>query len=268
VARISLSLDGATRESHDRFRGVPGTWDWTMQAIRQVREVGIQLQINTTITRQNLAEFDGFVEQLAGIRPVLWSVFQLVPTGRGKSSDLLTADAMEELFLKLHRLSKTAPYDIKTTEGHHYRRVVAQQQAAPGGSTAPFIAGRLPEDGPGFGRKPRAPLGINDGKGFVFISHVGEIQPSGFLPMTGGNVRTHELLDVYRDSPVFRQLRNPALLKGKCGRCEFNDLCGGSRARAHALTGDYLAEEPLCAYQPGGLSASGREETQPAVFSA
>jgi radical SAM protein len=260
VARISLSLDGATRETHDRFRGVPGTWDWTMQAIANAAAAELPIQINTTFTRQNLSEFDGFVERLAEIKPVLWSVFQLVPTGRGKTQDLLTGEEMEWLFHQLYELSKTAPYDIKTTEGHHYRRVVLQQEKLNGGSgppasgssdaRPPLQAGVVPGPLSGFGLRTRAPLGINDGKGFVFVSHVGEICPSGFLPLVAGNVRTSELLDVYQHSPIFRQLRDTSLLKGKCGRCEYKNICGGSRARAFALTGDYLAEEPLCVYQP------------------
>lgn len=232
VARISLSLDGATRESHDRFRGVPGTWNLTMEAVTKAALAEIPVQINTTFTRQNFDEFDDFVGLLARIRPVLWSVFQLVPTGRGKTADLLSADEMEDLFVRLYRHSLEAPYDIKTTEGQHYRRVVLQQSR----NSAALRA--------------RAPLGINDGKGFVFISHLGDIQPSGFLPLTAGNVRTDELIDVYRDDPLFRLLREPDRLGGKCGRCEFRNICGGSRARAYATTGDYLAEEPLCSYQP------------------
>jgi radical SAM protein with 4Fe4S-binding SPASM domain len=234
VARISLSLDGATRASHDRFRGVPGTWDLTMEAIARAALAEIPVQINTTFTRHNLDEFDDFVGLLARIRPVLWSVFQLVPTGRGRAGDLLTAAEMEDLFVRLYRHSVDAPYDIKTTEGQHYRRVVLQQGRSPAALRA------------------RAPLGINDGKGFVFISHLGDIQPSGFLPLTSGNVRTDELIDVYRDDPLFRLLREPDRLGGKCGRCEFRNICGGSRARAFATTGDFLAEEPLCRYQPGG----------------
>ncbi len=238
VERISLSLDGASRETHDRFRGVRGTWDWTMEAIANAALAGVPVQINTTFTRQNLGEFDDFVRLLEEIRPVHWSVFQLVPTGRGKTDDLLTAVEMEQLFERLARLSQTAPFDIKTTEGQHYRRVLLQQTR---GAT---------------GAGPRAPLGINDGKGFVFISHIGNIQPSGFLPLTAGNVREDELIDVYRNSPLFRELRNPSLLKGKCGDCEFKTICGGSRARAFALSGDYLGEEPLCPYQPTRRSAS------------
>lgn len=245
VARISLSLDGADRASHDGFRGVLGTWDLTMQAIANARTAGMEVQINTTFTRQNLGQFDAFVGLLDKIRPVLWSVFQLVPTGRGKTDDLLTADEMEALFLGLQGLSETAPYDIKTTEGHHYRRVVLQQTRD---------KSRL---------QLRAPIGVNDGKGFVFISHLGEIFPSGFLPIRAGNVRRDELGGVYRDHPLFRELRDPDQLGGKCGRCEFRTICGGSRARAYAMTGDYLAEEPLCAYQPATRSSSGRPTAQP-----
>lgn len=232
VERISLSLDGASQQTHDRFRGVPGTWNWTMEAIANAALAGIPIQINTTFTRQNLGEFEDFVRLLAQLRPALWSVFQLVPTGRGKIDDLLTAEEMERLFERLALLSRTAPYDIKTTEGQHYRRVFLQQSrgAQPSGA--------------------RAPLGINDGKGFVFVSHIGDIQPSGFLPLTAGNVRKDELLEVYRNSPMFRELRDSKLLKGKCGRCEFKMICGGSRARAYAMSGDYLGEEPLCLYEP------------------
>ncbi|MDO8944742.1 MAG: radical SAM protein [Desulfobacterales bacterium] len=228
--RISISMDGATRETHDKFRGVQGTWDYSMQALQNVREAGIEVQINSTLTRQNLGEFDGFVKLLDEIKPVLWSVFQLVPTGRGKSADMLNAYEMEELFVKLAHLSAKVPYDIKTTEGHHFRRVILQQ---------------LHDEK---ALQKRAPIGINDGKGFVFVSHIGEIQPSGFLPLTGGNVRKDELIEVYRNSEIFRNLRNSNLLKGKCGVCEYRDICGGSRARSYALTGDYLGEEPLCAY--------------------
>lgn len=232
LKRVSLSLDGATRETHDRFRGVPGTWDRTMEAIGAAREAGLEVQINTTFTRNNLVEFPAFVRLLREVKPSLWSVFQLVPTGRARPDDLLTGLQMETLFESLFALSHHAPFAIKTTEGQHYRRVAMQ------------LWKRNPHM-----PKPRL-LPVNDGNGFVFISHTGDIQPSGFLPITAGNVRADELLDVYRDSPLFRQLRDPDLLKGKCRRCEFRTICSGSRARAFAMTGDYLAEEPLCIYQP------------------
>lgn len=233
LRRISLSLDGASQESHDRFRGIRGTWTATMAAIQAATEAGLEFQINTTFTRQNVDEFDAFVSLMDELKPKLWSVFLLVPTGRGKSRDLVTGEELEFLFERLADLAQTTPYLIKTTEGQHFRRVALQRWKARGGTRRPV------------------PVGTNDGKGFVFVSHIGEIQPSGFLPITtGATVRTSELVDVYRNHPVFRALRDPDQLQGKCGRCEYRTLCGGSRARAYALTGDYLAEEPLCIYQP------------------
>lgn len=232
LQRISMSLDGASKESHDTFRGVKGTWEWTMAGIKAAKEAGIEVQINTTITRGNLGEFDQFVKLLEEIQPVLWSVFQLVPTGRAKMDDLLNAQEMEDLFIRMADLAQTVPYDIKTTEGQHYRRVAWQRWKERGGSKKP------------------SPIGVNDGKGFVFVSHTGEVFPSGFLPLCAGSVRQTDLLTLYRNSPIFKQLRDPDALKGKCRRCEFRSLCGGSRARSYALTGDFLAQEALCAYQP------------------
>jgi len=235
LQRISLSLDGATKATHDAFRGIPGTWNWTMAGIAKARAAGIGVQINTTFTRQNLHELEDFVRLLDAICPESWSLFQLVPVGRGNKEDLLTGEEMERLFERLYKLSRQVPFDIKTTEGQHYRRVALQQWSLHGGSK-PVVSD------------------INDGKGFVFVSHVGEICPSGFLPLVTGNVHNEELIDVYRNAPIFRQLRDPDFLKGKCGRCEFRYVCGGSRARAYAMTGDYLAQEPLCIYQPNGES--------------
>jgi radical SAM protein with 4Fe4S-binding SPASM domain len=236
LKRVSLSIDGATQETHDAFRGVPGTWDRTMESIFAAREAGLEVQINTTFTRQNVRELDGFIRLLEEIKPSLWSVFQLVPTGRAKTDDLLSGEEIETLFERLYALSLRVGYPIKTTEGQHYRRVALQQWRRNPATPKPVL------------------LPINDGNGFVFVSHTGDIQPSGFLPITAGNVRDSELLDVYRDSPLFRELRDADLLKGKCARCEYRALCGGSRARAYAMTGDYLAEEPLCTYQPPALA--------------
>lgn len=232
VRRMSFSLDGAEPMTHDAFRGVEGTAEWTMEAIQSAQQVGIDIQINTTMTRQNIGEFDDFKHVVTMLKPAVWTVFMLVPTGRGKSRDMLNGLEVETLFQGLADWEQEAPYEIKTTEGQHFRRVSLQRWKARGGRREPRIAA------------------INDGKGFVFISHTGEICPSGFLPLPGGNVRKEELIDVYRNSPIFQQLRNPDALKGKCGRCEYRALCGGSRARAYAMTGDYLAPEPLCIYQP------------------
>jgi len=176
----------------------------------------------------------------------LWSVFFLVATGRASASQDLSAEEYEEVFRFLYDLSKTAPFDIKTTEAQHYRRYAAQQKKAEGQSGQ----GASPPSG-----VIQRQAGINDGKGFVFISHTGEIYPSGFLPVSAGNIRRDSLVEVYRNSPLFRTLRNPDNLQGKCGDCEFRNLCGGSRSRSFALMGDYLAEDPKCIYQP---KATGR----------
>jgi radical SAM protein with 4Fe4S-binding SPASM domain len=212
---------------------VKGTWDWTLQAYEKCFDAGIPVQINTTITRDNANRLDDFIELLEDIEPVLWSVFVLVPTGRGKFDDLPTPEQLERLLMRLHAHSIHAPYEVKTTEAPMYRRVQRQH----------------PEFGE-FKPSKRAPLGINDGKGFVFVSHTGEINPSGFLPFNAGNVRKDNLLDVYRNNATFQHLRDPDALKGKCGFCEYRSLCGGSRARAYAMTGNPFEGDPLCDYQP------------------
>jgi radical SAM protein len=248
LARLAVSLDGATACTHDAFRGMSGSFARTLHAIHWANEAGLPCQINTTFSRRNIAEIDDLVALMETLNIALWSVFFLVPTGRGQLNDLLNADEFEQIFARLHRLSKTASFDIKTTEAQHYRRYLLQQRVAERKSgIAPATPAARPADLIG-----RAPRGLNDGKGFVFISHTGEVFPSGFLPLTAGNVRNQPLATIYRDSPLFRNLRDTAQLGGKCGHCEFKEVCGGSRSRAYALTGDPLAEETCCAYIPRG----------------
>ncbi len=248
LARLAVSLDGASAATHDAFRGMVGSFARTLNAIHWANGAGLPVQINTTFSRRNIAELDDIAELVESLRIALWSVFFLVPTGRGKLDDLLSADGFEQVFARIYRLSKTASFDIKTTEAQHYRRYMLQQRVA--GRKAGLLAGPAPEkmaDSIG-----RAPSGLNDGKGFVFISHTGEVFPSGFMPLTAGNIRRQSLASIYRDSPLFRSLRDTAQLEGKCGACEFKEICGGSRARAYALTGDPKAEEPCCSYIPKG----------------
>jgi radical SAM protein len=247
LARLAVSLDGSNAEVHDAFRGMSGSFERTMEAIAWANEVGLPVQINTTFSRRNVEDFEQIAALIERKQIALWSVFFLVPTGRGKSSDLLSAGEFEVIFEKLHDLSQRAPFHIKTTEAQHYRRYVLQQQVAGRrrGERPSSVAPEKVEDTVG-----RAPRGLNDGKGFVFISHTGEVFPSGFLPLSGGNVRSDSLARIYRESPLFHQLRDPDQLGGKCGACEFRHICGGSRARAFAMTGDPLAEEPCCAYTP------------------
>ena len=247
LARLAISLDGPMAAIHDAFRRVPGSYDWTLQAVRWAREIGLPVQINTTITRHNLRHLDSIVALLERLDIVLWSVFFLVPTGRGSAIDLISAEEFEQVFEKLYQTSQRVKFDIKSTEAQHYRRFLLQRrtQDKRNGTRVPTMLGMSTPDGIG-----RAPRGINDGKGFVFISHLGEVFPSGFLPVAAGNVRKQSLTELYRYSPLFVSLRDSANLKGKCGVCEFREVCGGSRARAYALTGDVFAEEPRCIWQP------------------
>lgn len=246
VRRMSLSVDGPDEESHDAFRGVKGAWKWTLEAVRRCREANIGLQINTTITRENIGKFSEFQKAVRALEPQMWSIFLLVPVGRGVAEQLPTPLETEAFFNKLYTFSLEAPFAIKTTEGMHYRRVVAQRRRAGD------LPRRLTTDS-GNRLSPERlhpPVGTNDGKGIVFVSHLGEICPSGFFPVACGNVKSHELIDVYRHHVVFRQLRDAEQLDGKCGFCEYKHLCGGSRARAYATSGRFMGEEPLCIYQP------------------
>jgi radical SAM protein with 4Fe4S-binding SPASM domain len=218
--------------------------------VRWARQAGLPVQINTTITRHNLAHLEELIALVESLDIVLWSVFFLVPTGRGHDVDLISAEEFEQVFAKLYETSQRVRFDIKSTEAQHYRRFLLQrrtEQKKNGGTAATWVAN--PPDGIG-----RAPRGINDGKGFVFISHLGEVFPSGFLPVSAGNIRKHSLADLYRHSPLFVALRDSENLKGKCGACEFREVCGGSRARAYALSGDMFAEEPCCVYQPRAVA--------------
>jgi radical SAM protein with 4Fe4S-binding SPASM domain len=237
VQRIALSLDGPDAAVHDGLRGVDGAFVRTQEAIAAVRAAGVPLQINTSLDRrtvQSLPETAALVREIA---PVLWSVFIVVPVGRAGQATQLDADTCERVFHFLYDWSQTTGLAVKTTAAEAYRRVVLQREAE---------RARLE---PGYRRRP-APPAVNDAKGFVFVSHTGDVSPSGFLPLVAGNVRRDDLGDVYRWSPLFRRLRDESLLEGKCGRCPFRSVCGGSRARAWATTGKPWAADPACAYEP------------------
>ena len=261
LQRMAVSLDGATPAVHDAFRRVPGSYGWTMDIIHGCHAEGIPVQINTAVTKHNLRDLQAIEALMLRLDIALWSVFFLVPTGRGRRQDALSAREFETVFHRLYDLGQRAPFDIKTTAAPHYRRVVLERDRAAGRATA-SLKGVPAAVTPGLGARPSGPSGVgggmigrsaqgvNDGKGLVFVSHVGDIFPSGFLPVKAGNVRYHSLVDVYRRSQLFLDLRNPTLLRGKCGRCEYREVCGGSRGRAFAITGDYLASEPYCVYRP------------------
>ncbi|NUP47397.1 MAG: TIGR04053 family radical SAM/SPASM domain-containing protein [Catenulispora sp.] len=257
---ISLSLDGSTASIHDRFRGVPGVFDWTLQAWQAARELGLKVQINTTVTGHNLtdlADVAGLVHRLGAMS---WSAFLLVPTGRGALLPALTASQVEDVLNFVYDAGEYIP--ARTTEAHHFRRVAIQRQILRArdadhvaelglGWTYDRLRNRLDALGLERRKTRRAPVNVNAGQGFVFVSHLGTVHPSGFLPLAAGSVRTERLTDIYRTSPLFTGLRDHDRLSGRCGACEFAPVCAGSRSRAFALTDDPYAEDPWCSYQPG-----------------
>jgi AdoMet-dependent heme synthase len=247
VARMAVSVDGADAETHDAFRQVPGSFDRCMMALRHAQKIGLETQFQTTVTRRNMHQLDRVAEIVSEVGSKMWSLFFLIVTGRALAGDDLTADEYEQVFASMYEISKRVPFDIKTTEAMHYRRYIIQRKKAERAA-----AGQ--EDAPGgsenANRMAFRTAGVSDGRGFVFVSHRGEVFPSGFLALSGGNVRTTSLVDVYRNSQLFQVLRDPHQREGKCGACEYVHVCGGSRSRAFALTGDYLAEDPRCVYVP------------------
>lgn len=246
VERLAISLDGADAKSHDEFRRVAGSYEHTVRIIKWASAAGIPIQINTSICKYNVAKFEEIYSQVKQLAAVLWSIFFIVPTGRANREMQISALEAEEILTKMSFLAASTEFDIKATAAPHFRRVLLEtcfskeQDYRPGelSSISPHLRlGTL-----------RSYQSVNDGKGVAFISHTGDIFPSGFLPLSAGNIRENKLADIYRESPLFRQLRNAELIKGKCGRCTYRNICGGSRARAYAETGDYLAEDSLCIY--------------------
>jgi radical SAM protein with 4Fe4S-binding SPASM domain len=237
LRRLALSIDGGDSESHDTFRGESGSFEATMAAAEAARDLDIPLQINTTVCAETVEQLPAIRDLVADLDAVLWSVFFLVPVGRGRVLTPISPERAERVLSWLHEVSEEASFGLKTTEAPHYRRVAIQNQ----------------EDGAG-GLKRR--MGIRAGKGFAFVSHTGEVFPSGFLPKSAGSVREESVVDIYRESSLFQQLRDDDALTGKCGACRYRTVCGGSRSRAYATTGDPLAADPLCDYQPDGFEGS------------
>jgi radical SAM protein len=271
VTRLAISLDHYKREDHDEFRRVPGSFDLTIRAIEAARDNDIPVQINSTVSKKTAADMPKLAALLAQYSNiVMWSVFFLVPTGRAKTADMIEPEEVESLFGDLYEISKTVNFNVRTTEAMHYRRYVLQRMmAARGKSTDELIdpkTGLIDASTVFMHQKPigvqvqtgaitRAPKGVNEAKGFVFISHIGEVYPSGFLPLKAGNVKQESLVDIYRTSDIFQRLRDSSNLKGKCGVCEYRELCGGSRSRAWAALGDAFASDPTCTYQPAAALA-------------
>lgn len=257
---ISLSLDGSTAGIHDRFRGVPGVLRWTLDAWQAAAELGLKVQINTTVAGHNLtdlADIAGLVHRLGAMS---WSAFLLVPTGRGALLPGLTAQQAEDVLNFVYDAGEFVP--ARTTEAHHFRRIVIQREilrrhgddhvAVLGlGQLYLRLRQRLGDLGLAQRKARRPPMNVNAGQGFVFISHLGTVHPSGFLTLAAGSVRNSRLAGIYRTSPLFAGLRDRGRLAGRCGACEFTAVCGGSRSRAYATSGNPYAEEPWCSYRPG-----------------
>ena len=260
--QIAFSLDAPNAAEHDAFRKTPGVFAQTLESIRIAKAYGLSAQINSLINVHNSRQLEEFIALVESLPIVFWEVFFLVPVGRGADLNLLSAEKFDEAFEKIYALQKRVRFVIKVTEAQHYRKYVFEQKLLERGIDPRAIdAGQitLPEllrraEGPG-GSIGLAPKGVNSGKGFLFVSSRGEVFPSGFLPLKAGDFRKNNLSEIYRNSPLLKELRDPSLFKGKCGICPYQDFCGGSRSRAYAVTGDYLAEEPCCSYQPSHLTS-------------
>jgi radical SAM protein with 4Fe4S-binding SPASM domain len=233
VAAVSLSLDGATADSHDALRGVPGCFDRTVSAIRAAGEAALPMQVNTLVCDETFHDLPDVFALATVLRAARWSLFFLVSVGRGTVLQPLDAETAEHLLWWAADLPKGDRYPIvTTTEAPQFRRIALERKRLLGAWAT------------------RAAFGIRDGNGILFVSHAGDITPAGFLPVAAGNVRRDDVVDVYRHSPMFEGLRRPSEFHGKCGVCRFHSMCGGSRARAWAATGDVFGEDPLCLYVP------------------
>ena len=247
LRRISLSLDGRDAATFDAFRGVEGTYGRFMEACQWIRALGLKLQVNTTIGRHNKFQVWEIAQVIRRFSIDLWSVFFLVPTGRATKDQALNAKETEVVLNQLYDILSQGWYDVKTTEAHHFRRIILQRNEVTPGE---LERGEVMNPSSSLLRAAR---GVSDGRGFVFISHTGDVCPSGFLPIPGGNVKTDAVAHVYQESPLFKILRDSDKLQGKCGQCEYRRLCGGSRARGFAMSGSIMGADPFCAYLPLAL---------------
>jgi heme b synthase len=240
IKRVSVSLDGKDAVSHDAFRQEKGAFAGAMAGIEALKSAGMEFQINTTITTANLKQIKDILELAKKLGAAAHHIFLLVPTGRGKdlANEALSAAEYEEALMWFHQESMTCEIQLKATCAPHYFRIMHQQKDK--GQRKKPVSGQFHE-------MTRGCLG---GISFCFISHIGQVQPCGYLELNCGNVQKQSFADVWNNSEVFRNLRDLSKYDGKCGRCEFIKVCGGCRARAYEATGDYLAEEPLCLYQP------------------
>ena len=245
IKRISISLDGSTAKSHDSFRGVTGAFEGAMQGIRAVKEEGIEFQINTTITKKNLTQIPAIQNLAVKLGAVAHHIFLLVPTGRGKYilDQEISAEEYEDTLHWFYNQRKKTPLQLKATCAPHYYRIL-RQRAKQDGETVTFKTHGL----------DAVTRGCLAGTGFCFVSHTGIVQPCGFLQINCGDITSDSFTNIWNNSEHFLSLRNFDNLKGKCGICEYKKVCGGCRARAYEANGDFMAEEPLCSYQPRNIT--------------
>lgn len=241
VQRCSISIDGPDAASHDEFRGVPGAFDASMRGIDLLKNAGLEFQINTTVTRANLGSFKQIFDLCERIGAAAWHIFLLVPTGRAAQlgAEVITAQEYEEVLNWFYDFRKTTSMHLKATCAPHYYRIMRQRAKEEGLAVTP--------ENFGLDAMTRGCLG---GTGFCFISHVGQVQPCGYLELDCGNIRTTPFSEIWRNSKQFQQFRTQSEYEGKCGVCEYHKVCGGCRARAYTMNDNYMAEEPLCSYTP------------------
>jgi len=242
ISRMAVSVDGSDASTHEKMRGVVGSFQRALDILSDARDIGLETQVNTTITPANVDQIESMGDLFADLGIAMWSAFFLIPVGRADQMEKLNADECEAAFERLWAQSKKQPYIVKTTEAMHFRRFAIQNRPS---KNAQNSSG-CDEDT----HRPFIPMGVNDGKGVMFVSHAGIVHPSGFLPVVCGVFPHQSVVKIYQDSPIMKNLRDSDLLEGKCGRCEFRNICGGSRARAYAMTGNLFAEEPDCCYIP------------------
>ena len=244
IKRVSISLDGATKDSHDVFRKVDGAFDGAIKGITYLRERGIEFQINTTITKNNLFELENIFKLVVELGAVAHHIFLLVPTGRAQDmvSQELNAREYEETLHWFYQQHDKTTIQLKATCAPQYYRILRQEAQRNGK--------KVSKENYGLDAVTRGCLA---GTSYCFISHEGIIQPCGYLEINSGNLRESTFSDIWRNSSVFADLRDFSLYKGKCGRCEYISVCGGCRARAYEFRGDYLSEEPLCTYNPAAI---------------
>jgi radical SAM protein len=246
IQSMGLSLDGSCAQKHDAIRAVPGTFERTIEAARHCGRLGLPIQVNTLVAEETANDLPAIYQLLRTGFPVMrWSLFFLISVGRGKALNEVSPQEGEQIMRWVFDLSPRAPFMIKTTEAPSYRRIAVERMRTVSMATPEMKATSVYK---GFQ--------IRDGHGIVFVSNLGEIYPSGFLPLRCGNVRNESLVEVYRNSETFRALHDPDLFHGKCGDCEYSHICGGSRARAFGYTGDVLGSDPLCPYEPSLEAAS------------